>query len=99
VDLEIDKLMPKMLPKLERNWKVLFRTTDSSWECVFTKQTSDYLWNRRRCGKDWFEKLSWCFLERHFAKETKTKWVCNYEPRRHFWKWDTLGRVVQAWKQ
>jgi len=23
--------------------------------------------------KDWFEKLSWCFLERHFAKETKTK--------------------------
>ena len=30
VDLEIDKLMPKMLPKLERNWKVLFRTTDSS---------------------------------------------------------------------
>ena len=24
----------------------------------------------------------WCFLERHFAKETKTKSLRNYEPRR-----------------
>jgi len=38
-----------------------------------SKQTSEQLWNWRCGEKGWFEKLSWCFLERHFAKETKTK--------------------------